>query len=371
LRKTFFFEKKNQKTFGPETGALSTPVAQIGKSFLLLFFKKEDLAFFMRLAASCLASLCLYLLAFTLVLDRPLSLGVLRLEIQQKANRLATLPDPKLVILAGSNGPYSHSCAVIGAMLNLPCENAGIAVGIGLDFLARRYAASLHRGDILYMPMEFAQYDVTRGETDAGADGAILLRHERLLLITMPADRVLAAAFSGSFTNFLESAIEMPMARVISARTTLASEYNPQGDRIHDGLASARTALLSVDEAPESGVLARQYGARLIAAFVRREASAGVVVIGGLPTGFASAAPAAATVASVQALYLGNGGMFVALPNLSRYPPADFYDSPDHLAQPCQFRHSIALARALGAVLHRPVKAPDAAVLALAATCPG
>jgi len=162
----------------------------------------------------------------------------------------------------------------------------------------------------------------------------------------------------------------MPMSRVVSARATLAAEYNPDGDRIDDGLATARTALL-VSAGPETKAMAGQYGARLIAAFVRREEAAGVIVIGGLPTGFASAKPAAETVASIRTLYVGNGGAFMALPNLSRYPAADFYDSPDHLAQPCQFRHSIAVAAALGALLHRKVRPPDAAVLALAASCPG
>jgi len=41
----FFFEKKNQKTFIPLRTLPATP-APIAKSFLLLFFKKEDLAFF-------------------------------------------------------------------------------------------------------------------------------------------------------------------------------------------------------------------------------------------------------------------------------------------------------------------------------------
>ena len=68
-----------------------------------------------------------------------MSLGLLRLELAQKTARLAALPSPKLVILAGSNGPYSHSCVVMGAMLNMPCENAGIAVGIGLDYLFARW----------------------------------------------------------------------------------------------------------------------------------------------------------------------------------------------------------------------------------------
>jgi hypothetical protein len=37
----FFFEKKNQKTFGP-LRALPARGAPTDKSFLLLFFKKED-----------------------------------------------------------------------------------------------------------------------------------------------------------------------------------------------------------------------------------------------------------------------------------------------------------------------------------------
>jgi len=323
----------------------------------------------MRLLRNCALSLLLYSLVFALILDRPLSLGVLRLEIEQKAARLAALPTPKLVILAGSNGPYSHSCAVMGAMLGLPCENAGIAVGIGLDFLVRRYGPSLRPGDIVYMPMEFEQYAMTRPETDSGPDGAILVRHDRDVLFSLPPDRVFAAVFSTDFPNFLESTIEMPMARLISPARTLAVEYDVQGDRIGTTLASAQPALVAKAGAP--AVYATTYGARVIAAFVRAETARGVIVIGGLPTGFSTMPPPPAAVAAVRALYLSNGAAFAALPNQSRYPPADFYDSPDHLAQPCQFKHSIAVARMLADMLKIPVLAPDRQVQALAQTCPG
>jgi len=50
-KKQFFFEKKNQKTFTYEGQHLIGPAAQTfdatGKSFLLLFFKKEVLLFFL------------------------------------------------------------------------------------------------------------------------------------------------------------------------------------------------------------------------------------------------------------------------------------------------------------------------------------
>jgi len=76
-----------------------------------------------RLLKLCGLSLLIYLMVFSVVVDRPLSLGVLRLELLQKTARLAALPSPKLVILAGSNGPYSHSCVVLSAMLK--CGHCG------------------------------------------------------------------------------------------------------------------------------------------------------------------------------------------------------------------------------------------------------
>jgi hypothetical protein len=45
VRKRFFFEKKNQKTFRHEARVAGRDRSQAFKSFLLLFFKKEDLAF--------------------------------------------------------------------------------------------------------------------------------------------------------------------------------------------------------------------------------------------------------------------------------------------------------------------------------------
>jgi hypothetical protein len=111
-----------------------------------------------RLLACSALSVLLYVLAFAFWLDRPLSLGLMHREMLQKTERLATLPSPKLLVLAGSNATYSHSCVVIGAMLAMPCENGGMAVGIGLDEMFRRDAPFLRRGDVVYLPMELAQY---------------------------------------------------------------------------------------------------------------------------------------------------------------------------------------------------------------------
>jgi hypothetical protein len=76
----------------------------------------------------------LYALLFGFLLDRPLALGYLRQQIDAKLARAAAIDQPKLVILAGSNGPYSHRCETIEPILGMPCVNGGVAVGIGLDY---------------------------------------------------------------------------------------------------------------------------------------------------------------------------------------------------------------------------------------------
>lgn len=326
-----------------------------------------------RIFLLCLASVTLYLLLFGLVLDRPLTLGLLRLEIAEKTQRLAGLSSPKLVILAGSNGPYSHSCTVLGRMLALPCENAGIAVGIGLDDIFARDAKLLHRGDIVYMPMELQQYTLSRAGNRAGADAGMLLRHNRRILSHLPADRILGSVFCCSLADFLESAVEMPIAwaGIVKPAQMLAGEYDAQGDRVDNLAAAVDRELLRHPPraAPSPKEIAQGYGSLLIRNFVARETARGVTVIGGLPVDFATMHLPASSIRAIALLYTQNGGEFLILPNRSLYPPADFFNSEDHLAQPCQYWHSMLVAKHLGPLLGRPLAAPDAQALAIARSC--
>ncbi len=322
---------------------------------------------------SCL-SIILYAFVFGVVTDRPLSLGMLYNEIQQKSQRMDLLPNPKLVILAGSNGPFSHSCVVIGSMLGLPCENAGIAVGIGLDYLFARYGSSLHPGDIVYMPMETQQYVNTQAENNSGVDGEMVFRYDRGALKKMPLGRIIGAAFSFTVLDFIESLAEMPICALnwISPSQMLAHEYNASGDRIDavPGKADGEILLNTTRSEPDVQSFVHGYGTYLIAQFVAELSSRGVIIVGGLPTDVIGEPIAAATIMARRSVYVSNGGLFVYLQNESRYPRADFYGSEDHLSQPCQYQHSIAIAHLLGDALKRSVKPPSPAMSALAATCP-
>jgi hypothetical protein len=278
-----------------------------------------------RLLKLCSLSLVVYWAVFSVLVDRPLSLGLLRLELLQKTARLAVLPSPKLVILAGSNGPYSHSCVVLTAMLHMPCENAGIAVGIGLDDLFARYEPMLRPGDVVYMPMELQQYTATAREYQAAVDGAFLLRHDRSVLTTLPLPRMIGAGFCCSFADLMEALAEMPLADhgIINPASVLSVEYDAQGDRIDNGLAGRDVALLQQEPSavPSPDEISAGYGTSLIAAFVARESKKGVVIIGGMPVGYASVHMPDRVMSAIAATYIANGGYFTVLPNESEYPP--------------------------------------------------
>lgn len=311
-----------------------------------------------RLLIACLASLMLYAALFGCVLDRSLSLGFLRREIDAKLARGATISGPKLVILAGSNGPYSHRCQVIEPIVGMPCVNAGVAVGIGLDYLFARWRPLLHPGDVVYLPMEEAQYVRSRGANALGPEASIMFRHDWHTLAGLPPDRWIGALFSSDLSGAVMAMLEETLAATgfKDPRAAATGRTNRWGDHVGHTLARAmvRRAVLAaagpVEHASATAVRAG-YGTVLIGGFVRWATARGIRVIGGLPTEFTDTPMPDATLAAIRAVYLDGGGGFLALANRSRYPRADFFDTPSHLSEPFQIVHSLAVARALVGML--------------------
>jgi hypothetical protein len=306
-----------------------------------------------RLLCACLASLLLYGLTFGFIVDRPLSLGFLRQQLDAKLVRAASIDGRKLVILAGSNGPYSHRCEVIEPVLAMPCVNGGIAVGIGLDYLFARWRPLLHPGDLVYLPMEEAQYVRTRAATELGPDAAIMFRHDWRTLASLPPERWLAALFAFDLRAALMGPIEAALlvAHFHDPRAAATGATNAWGDHIgHTAelAATSRAVLASaVPQHPSAAQISTGYGCELIAEFTRWAASHGVRVIGGLPTEFADSPMPDATLDAIRSIYLANGGEFLVLPNFSRYPRSAFFDTAEHLNEAWQIAHSKLLAEQL------------------------
>ena len=302
------------------------------------------------LVVACLASLLLYVLAFGFILDRPLSLGFRRQQIDAKLARAAAIDGPKLVILAGSNGPYSHRCEVIEPILGMPCVNGGVAVGIGLDYLFARWQRVLHHGDIVYLPMEEAQYVRTRVATELGPDAAIMFRHDWRTLSSLGAERWITALFSFDLRAALMGPIEaaLLLAHFHDPRAEITGATNAWGDHIGHtaelGATSREVLAAASPYHPSAEQVRAGYGSALIAGFTNWATAHGVQVIGGLPTGFADAPVPPATLQAIRAVFAENGGDFLVLPNFSRYPRSAFFDTAEHLNETWQVEHSKLLA---------------------------
>jgi hypothetical protein len=310
-----------------------------------------------RLLVACVASLLLYAATFGLVLDRPLSLGFLADQIDLRLDRGATLAGPKLVILAGSNGPYSHRCEIIEPILRRPCVNAGVAVGIGLDYLFARWRPLLHPGDVVYLPLEEAQYTRSSAAAAVGPDAAIMWRHDRGTLAQLGADRWLGALFAFDLRAALDSLAEMGLvaAGFHDPRAATVGASNAWGDHIgHTPALGAVDAPILAASRPwhaSPDQIEGGDGTVVVRTFLAWAQAHGVRVIGGLPTEFADAPIPPATIAAIGRVYRDAGAGFLLLPNHSTYPRLAFFDTPEHLNEPAQIAHSRILAAALAPLL--------------------
>jgi hypothetical protein len=306
-----------------------------------------------RILFACAASLILYIGAFTWVLDRPLTLGSLRAQIEANIRLGQSIQGPKLVILAGSNGPFSHRCETIEPIVGRPCINAGVAVGVGLDYLFARWEKLLRPGDIVYLPLEEAQYVRPRATVDLGPDAAIMLRHDRASLWALSVRRQVSALFAGNLRAAIMSLIETALAGddFHDPRAAANGGRNAWGDHVGHTAALATlnqaTLAMIVPVHPDAAAIRAGYGSVLVAKFLRWADRNGVRAIGGLPTGFTDSPIDADSVAAIRAIYRGQGAGFLELPNRSRYPRAAFFDTQDHLNEAAQIDHSVAIARAM------------------------
>lgn len=306
-----------------------------------------------RIFIACAASVILYAVAFAWLLDRPLTLGALQTRMDANVAYGQTIAGPKLVILAGSNGPYSHRCETIATIVHRPCVNAGVAVGIGLDYLFARWKPLLHSGDIVYLPLEETQYVRSRLTAELGPDATIMLRHDRVTLRTLTLRRQVAAVFAGDLRAVIMSLLETALSgdHFHDPRAAVIGTYNACGDHVGHTveLALANQAALAAAHPfhPSAEQITTGYGTTLVADFLRWARLHGVRVIGGLPTGFANSPIGDASVAAIREIYHGQAAGFLELSNQSRYQREAFFDTPDHLNETAQIIHSVAVAEAM------------------------
>lgn len=304
-------------------------------------------------------SIALFVAVFSVV-HRPLVVGEIQKQLDYKQAYALTLTSPKIVIFAGSNGRYSHRCEVLTQALDMPCVNASIGVGIGLDFLLAQWRPLLHAGDLVYLPLEYSQYRFSNAEMHGGLQNALLVHSQRDHLWSLDAQRIAAAYGSFDLPFLVQGVVEMALDRHGFKRRSSTDSLTPQGDeRGHTAEAAATYTAFLRDSRADSTALPERSGAiDVLNTFLRQMHDAGVTVVGGLPTVPDSVDVDASDIARLRRLYEGAGQHLIVLPNRSRYPLGCFFDTLYHLNEGCQKAHSALVASALSGYLRaKPVDA--------------
>lgn len=303
-------------------------------------------------AALIALSIALYLTVFSVV-HRPLVIGEIQKNLDYKLDYARTLPSPKIVIFAGSNGRYSHRCEEFTRALGLPCVNASIGVGIGIDFLLDQWTPFLKRGDLVYMPLEYSQYRFSNAEMHGGLQNALMVHHQQDYLWSLDMNRIIAAYGSFDMTALIHGLVEMGLDRTGFHRRSSTESLTPQGDEQgHTASAAAPYQEFLQSRSPDSSqVPADSDAIRVIASFLAEAGARGVIVVGGLPTVPESAVVRDTDIRRLKLLFEERGQRFLTLENHSQYPTGCFFDTLYHLNEDCQRAHSVAVAARWSALL--------------------
>jgi hypothetical protein len=295
-----------------------------------------------------------YILLFALAVEKPLTLGVVADYVARKRAILTATPGKRILVLAGSNGRFSHSCTEITRVTGVACVNLSISATIGLKYQVDAYRDALRPGDVVYMPLEYR---------DAGAFDPAFAGDERFLLLAReparllgfyPAVGVLKTIFSFD-PRYLVSAVgEMMLDRSGYRRRFGLDSLDARGDEIGNDARRAEPYRSFVASLPVPNVNGRAQQSRRywrdVMAQVPRLRERGAIVVGGLPTTFEEAKVSSATIDFMRSLYHDAGACFLLLPDHSLYPRAAFFDGAFHLQEAGQKLHSRLLAPALAQI---------------------
>lgn len=302
-----------------------------------------------------LAFLCYFFLYFGI--DKPLTLGEVDRLYTQKVALTKSGSGSRIFIFAGSNGRFSHSCAVITQDLDRYCGNLSIAAGVGLDFLLASFEPNFRRGDVIYMPMEFSQYMASKDIMYSGPENPILFKKNFSLLWSLGIERTLHAAFFANENYFLQGATEMLLQKKGVKRRFTEASVNAVGDQQGHTpeLAVEYSAFLNSfhEEVPDLTLTGDSYANQVLKQFLVRAKAKGVIVVGGLPTTFQGTKLPPATLEFLKKTYEDAGQKFLVLDNHSQYERKNFFDKPYHLNSIYQSMHSHEIAKILRSVGER------------------
>lgn len=311
------------------------------------------------MALACTLSLLLYLATFLLVLHKPLTIGTIGQYLTHKLHHLENLQSPKIAILAGSNGRFGHRCELIEARTGWGCANLSISADISVEFLLEKIRPFLAAGDILYLPLEYR----AKPAPVVGIEGPYAVAYDRQALIRMPPSQALASLFYLDLPFMFSAVGEMALSAAnYGARFTVRT-MNANGDETGHSERKGEEFRSHLQEtsAVEINVQATMDGlsqSESFTSFLEWAKNHDVRVAGGLPTTFEGTSIPARLIRDLRSFYESRGHCFIVLPNRSLYPRSAFLDTPFHLAEQTQIRHTTLLVPYFLEMVRNPEQCP-------------
>jgi hypothetical protein len=298
-----------------------------------------------RFCIAAITGISIYLALFVFIVHKPLTIGVRKDYYDYKVNYLYGLASiPKIAIFAGSNGRYSHRCETIAKLTGFSCANLSVASGARLKWEFERYKPYFKPGDVLYLPLEYG----TPTGPSIGNEGPYMVAYDRSALFDIyTPHQSLQAVFYFDLRFLLSGIGEMALSTMGKhARSTVAT-LTTQGDERGHSRAKGVPYRQYIADLPNLAVSAEAYQSERgwgdVRDILEWGRATGVTIIGGLPTTPEDSSIPEESIRFLRKFYQAHGHCFLTLPNNSRYPRSNFYDSPYHLNEETQIMHSASL----------------------------
>lgn len=75
-----------------------------------------------------------------------------------KHQRLSSLKSPKIVLVGGSNLPFSVKSKMIEDSLGMPVVDMGLHAGLGMNYILSEVEKDIHKGDVVVVSLEYQHF---------------------------------------------------------------------------------------------------------------------------------------------------------------------------------------------------------------------
>lgn len=299
-----------------------------------------------------LLSLLLYVFLFFFIFKKPLTLGVWFDVYEQKLSYAKTInSQKKIVIVAGSNGIFSHRCSEIQNIVGLKCVNASTGAMSGIDFILEKSKEFISPGDIVILPLEYDFYTLNEYEIiNSAAGNNYIAQYERGYLSKMGNKKILPIMFSFNFQYPFSSIVELGLNACGVKKRFGVDTINVNGDMINHtkerGLLYKNYINSLNQVSPSEKLITNNIFASqvIIADYLKWCDKNKIKAFGSLPTTFDDRKNNPKALMKIKNLYYLNGAGFIETDNNSQYPRECFYDTSYHLNEECQIIHSKKIA---------------------------